>query len=113
MLHIYGAGSFNCLPAALNVATDLFHLGRLSEALQLEAMTEADCRHQLPADHPILLTARRNHLVSRHAVGENVTEEWEALREIFVERFGADHPGTISMSSFTRQDCDVFPVAPL
>lgn len=113
MLHIYGAGSFNCLPAASNVATDLFHLGRLSEALQLEALTEADCRHQLPADHPILLTARRNHLVSRHAVGENVTEEWEKLRQTFVERFGAGHPGTISMSSFTRQDCDVFPVAPL
>jgi tetratricopeptide (TPR) repeat protein len=113
LLRIYGPGSFSTLPAALNVATDLYHLGRFREAGDLEAMTEADCRHRLPADHPILLTARRNHLVSRHAGGEGVSEEWDRLRAEFAERFGGEHPGTVSMSSFTRQDCDVFPVAPL
>ena len=113
VLRIYGAGSFSCLPASLNVATDLFHLDRIEEARQLDSMTEADCRNRLSADHPILLTARRNHLVSRHAVGEKVNPEWDVLREEFIARFGPDHPGTVSMSSFTRQDCDVFPIAPL
>ncbi|WP_017587831.1 FxSxx-COOH system tetratricopeptide repeat protein [Nocardiopsis ganjiahuensis] len=113
LLRIYGPGSFSSLPAALNVATDLYHLDRFHEARDLEALTEADCRHRLPADHPILLTARRNHLVSRRAGGEDVSEAWDRLRVEFAERFGEDHPGTASMSSFTRQDCDVFPVASL
>lgn len=113
VLRIHGAGAFSCLPASLNVATDLFHLDRIEEARQLDSMTEADCRNRLPADHPILLTARRNHLVSRHAAGEKVNPEWEGLREGFCARFGPDHPGTASMSTFTRQDCDVFPIAPL
>lgn len=113
LLRIYGPGSFSALPAALNVATDLYHLNRFHEARDLEAQTEADCRHQLPADHPILLTARRNHLVSRRAGGEDVSVEWDRLSVEFTERFGDDHPGTVSMPSFTRQDCDVFPVASL
>ncbi len=113
MLGIYGPGSFSSLPAALNVATDMYHLDRFDEARALEALAEADCRRQLPADHPLLLTARRNHLVSRRAGGEDVSEEWDRLHEEFTARFGDAHPGTVSMSSFTRQDCDVFPLAAL
>jgi len=104
---IYGPGAFNTLPAALNLASDLYLLGRLAEARELDALTEADCRLHLSADHPILLTARRNHLVSRRAAGEDVDEEWAALREVLDERFGPDHPSVVSMSSFIRQDCDV------
>lgn len=113
LTRIYGPGAFSCLPATLNLATDLFHLDRVEEAHQLEAMALADCRLRLPADHPILLTARRNHQVTRHALGEETTTEWTRLREVFSRRFGKDHPGAASMSTFTRQDCDVFPIAPL
>ena len=113
MLRIYGPGSFSTLPAALNVATDLYNLDRFQEASNLESLTEADCRHRLPAHHPLLLTARRNHLVSRRAVGEDVYEEWAELREVFARCYGTGHPATASMSSFARQDCDVFPLAAL
>ncbi|MBR8744507.1 FxSxx-COOH system tetratricopeptide repeat protein [Nocardiopsis sp. MG754419] len=113
LTRIYGPGAFSRLPAAVNTATDLYHLDRVEEAARLEAAAEADCRRRLPADHPILLTVRRNHLVSRQALGEDVSPGWDALRAEFLARFGADHPGTVSLSSFTRQDCDVFPIAPL
>ncbi|WP_460775463.1 FxSxx-COOH system tetratricopeptide repeat protein [Nocardiopsis nanhaiensis] len=113
MLRIYGPGSFISLSAALNVSTDLYHLDRFHEARELDSLTEADCRHQLPADHPFLLAARRNHLVSRRAGGEDVSEEWASLREVFARRYSTEHPLTVSMSSFTRQDCDVFPLAAL
>ncbi|SIO86877.1 Putative ATP/GTP-binding protein [Nocardiopsis sp. JB363] len=113
LTRIYGPGAFSCLPATLNLATDLFYLDRVEEAHQLEAMTVADCLLQLPSDHPILLTAHRNHLVTRYAMGEDVAAEWSGLRAVFIDRFGSDHPGAASMSTFTRQDCDVFPIAPL
>ncbi|MGW8438617.1 FxSxx-COOH system tetratricopeptide repeat protein [Nocardiopsis sp. NPDC055551] len=113
LTRIYGPGAFSCLPATLNLATDLFHLDRVEEAHQLEAMTVADCLLRLPSDHPTLLTTHRNHLVTRHAMGEDMAAKWSELRAVFIDRFGSDHPGAASMSTFTRQDCDVFPIAPL
>lgn len=107
---LYGAGSFNTLAAALNLATDLYGLERHEEARALDALTEADCRAILGEEHPILLTARRNHLVSRQALGEDVKEEWTELFRVLVSRFGPAHPSVASMTSYTRQDCDVPPV---
>lgn len=107
---LYGAGSFNTLAAALNLATDLYGLERHEDARLLDALTEADCRAILEPGHPILLTARRNHLVSRQALGEDVKEEWAELYRALVSRFGPAHPAVASMSSYTRQDCDVPPV---
>ncbi|MDT0326839.1 FxSxx-COOH system tetratricopeptide repeat protein [Nocardiopsis lambiniae] len=107
---IYGPGSFTTLPAALNLATDLYGSERHADARELDALTEAGCRDLVADTHPILLTARRNHLVSRHTLGEDVKEEWSELRRTLAERFGSAHPSVASMSSYTRQDCDVLPV---
>ncbi|MFL1378245.1 MULTISPECIES: FxSxx-COOH system tetratricopeptide repeat protein [unclassified Nocardiopsis] len=107
---LYGAGSFNTLAAALNLATDLYGLERYEDARALDALTEADCRALMEEGHPILLTARRNHLVSRQALGEDVKEEWADLYRVLLSRFGPTHPAVASMSSYTRLDCDVPPV---
>ena len=107
---LYGAGSFNTLAAALNLATDLYGLERYEDARALDSLTEADCRALLDPDHPVMLTARRNHLVSRQALGDDVKEEWTDLYRLFLSRYGPAHPATASMTSYTRQDCDVPPV---
>ena len=110
---IYGPGSFSAFPTALNLATDLYLLHRTEQALDLDLLTEAACRERLPDNHPVLLNARRNLLVSRHALGENVDEEWSRLRAVYTTRFGPDHPSVTAMAAYTRQDCDVLSFAAL
>lgn len=109
----YGHGTFSTAPAALNLATDLHALGRCEEAAELDAQTEANCALQLSADHPMLLTARRNHLVSRYAMNEDVDQAWAQLRTEYQTRYGTGHHFAQSMSSFTRLDCDVLSVTAL
>ncbi|RKS06940.1 tetratricopeptide repeat protein [Nocardiopsis sp. Huas11] len=110
---VYGQGALSTLPAALNLATDLYALDRVEEARELDASVERICRDRLPDGHPTMLTARRNHLVSRRAAGADVEREWERLCEDYTARFGPGHPSVASLSSFVRENCDTLSLVAL
>ncbi|KOX14103.1 FxSxx-COOH system tetratricopeptide repeat protein [Nocardiopsis sp. NRRL B-16309] len=110
---VYGPGALSTLPAALNLATDLYALDRIEEARELDASVERTCRDRLLDGHPIMLTARRNLLVSRRAAGAEVGREWERLREDYTARFGPGHPSVVSLSSYARENCDVLSLVAL
>jgi tetratricopeptide (TPR) repeat protein len=110
---VYGPRALSTLPAALNLATDLYTLNRVEEARELDASAERICRARLYDGHPILLTARRNHLVSRRAAGEDVERDWERLREDYTARFGSGHPCAASLPSFARENCDMLSLVAL
>ncbi|MFD3687516.1 FxSxx-COOH system tetratricopeptide repeat protein [Nocardiopsis sp. NPDC058631] len=94
----------------VNLGNDLFALGRLKEARAQDAAGVELCRAALGEHHTFLTTARRNLLISRRALGEDVREEWEALREQYTSRVGPDHRFVATMASFVRLDTDIFPV---
>ncbi|MGW8528771.1 FxSxx-COOH system tetratricopeptide repeat protein [Nocardiopsis sp. NPDC055824] len=94
----------------VNLGNDLFALGRLKEARAQDAASVELCREALGEHHVFLTTARRNLLISRRALGEDVGDEWEALREHYTSRFGPEHRFVTTMASFTRLDTDIFPV---
>ncbi|MFD6948986.1 NB-ARC domain-containing protein [Nocardiopsis sp. TSRI0078] len=94
----------------VNLGNDLFSLGRLKEARNQDAASVELCLEVLGEHHIFLTTARRNLLVSRRALGEDVREEWEALRDLYAARFGPDHRFVTTMADFVRLDTDIIPV---
>ncbi|WP_026122567.1 FxSxx-COOH system tetratricopeptide repeat protein [Nocardiopsis halotolerans] len=94
----------------VNLGNDLFALGRLKEARAQDAASVELCLEALGEHHVFLSTARRNLLISRRALGEDVHEEWEALRDLYTSRFGPDHRFVTTMASFTRLDTDIIPI---
>ncbi|WDZ90738.1 FxSxx-COOH system tetratricopeptide repeat protein [Nocardiopsis sp. HUAS JQ3] len=111
LVRIYGESEATTIPARINLANDFFALGRIQEARTRDADGVEQCRASLDENHVSLLIARRNHLISRRALGEDVEEEWEGLRQECIARFGAEHRFTTTMSRFIRLDCDMIPVA--
>ncbi|MFE9244854.1 FxSxx-COOH system tetratricopeptide repeat protein [Nocardiopsis sp. NPDC006938] len=98
-------------PVEINLGNDLFALGRLKEALAQDQASERLCQEVLPEDHPSQWVIRRNLLISRQALGEDVEESWTELRNGYAVRFGPDHTFVTSMNGFERHDCEVSPVA--
>ncbi|NYH52947.1 tetratricopeptide (TPR) repeat protein [Nocardiopsis arvandica] len=94
----------------VNLGNDLFSLGRLKEARAQDAASVELCLEVLGEHHIFLTTARRNLLVSRRALGEDVREEWEALRDLYAARFGPEHRFVTTMADFVRLDTDIIPV---
>ncbi|WP_150241672.1 FxSxx-COOH system tetratricopeptide repeat protein [Nocardiopsis quinghaiensis] len=94
----------------VNLGNDLFMLGRLKEARAQDAASVELCLEALGEHHLFLTTARRNLLISRRALGEEVQEEWEALRDLYAAQFGPDHRFVTTMADFTRLDTDIIPV---
>lgn len=94
----------------VNLSNNLFALGRLKEARAQDAAAVELCRESLGDHHLFLTTARRNLLISRRALGEDVQEEWEALRDLYAAQFGLDHRFVTTMANFVRLDTDIIPV---
>lgn len=108
---IYGDSRVTVLPGLINIATDLFGLGRVQEALRQDSEAEEMCRRNMQPGHHLLLVARRNHLISRRALGEEVDQEWDRLREESMAAYGDGYPESSGMDEFRRIDCDIIPVA--
>ncbi|WP_061083272.1 FxSxx-COOH system tetratricopeptide repeat protein [Nocardiopsis alborubida] len=94
----------------VNLGNDLFSLGRLKEARAQDTASVELCLESLGEHHLFLTTARRNLLISRRALGEDVREEWGALRDLYAARFGPDHHFVTTMADFVRLDTDIIPV---
>lgn len=94
----------------VNLGNDLFALGRLKEARTQDAASVELCGEVFGEHHLFLSTAKRNLLISRRALGEDVQQEWEALRDLYAARFGPDHRFVTTMAHFTRLDADIIPV---
>jgi tetratricopeptide (TPR) repeat protein len=91
----------------VNLGNDLFALGRLQEARTQDAASVDLCREALGEHHIFLSSARRNLLISRRALGEDVTGEWQELRDLYAARFGPDHHFVTTMADFVRLDTDI------
>ncbi|GHD32224.1 cytochrome c [Nocardiopsis kunsanensis] len=98
-------------PVEINQGNDLFGLGRLQEALEQDTTALATCEAGLGRHHLFTLIARRNQLISRRALGEEVGEEWSELRSEFVAGYGPDHRYVRGMDEFVRLDADFLPVS--
>jgi tetratricopeptide (TPR) repeat protein len=72
---VYGDSRITTLPVLINLGNDLFGLGRIQEALRQDAEAEEMCRRNLHPDHVFLMSARRNHLITRRALGEEVEQD--------------------------------------
>ncbi|WP_159941649.1 MULTISPECIES: FxSxx-COOH system tetratricopeptide repeat protein [unclassified Nocardiopsis] len=94
----------------VNLGNDLFALGRLKEARDQDRASVELCRETLGEHHLYLTTARRNLLISRRALGEDVQREWEALRDLYAAQFGPDHRFVTTMAEFLRLDTDIIPM---
>lgn len=102
----------NTLPSIeINLGNDLFALGKLQEAREQDAVAVSACEEDLGEGHLFHLIARRNHLISRRALGENVDAPWTDLYEEYLAEFGPGHRHVTSMERFTRLDADVLPVS--
>jgi tetratricopeptide (TPR) repeat protein len=106
---LFPDGAITLATIEVNLGNDLFALGRLKEARAQDAASVELCRSALGEDHLFLTTARRNLMISRRALGEDVEEEWEALRDMYAARFGPDHHFVTSMAHFARLDTDIIP----
>ncbi|WP_017615244.1 FxSxx-COOH system tetratricopeptide repeat protein [Nocardiopsis salina] len=98
-------------PVEINLGNDLFGLGRLQEALERDTAALATCETGLGPDHLFTLIARRNLLISRRALGEEVGEEWARLRSEFVAGYGPEHRYVRGMDGVVRLDADFLPVS--
>ncbi|SIO85598.1 FxSxx-COOH system tetratricopeptide repeat protein [Nocardiopsis sp. JB363] len=107
----YGDARVTTLPVLINLGNDLFGLGRVQEAREQDREAEERCRSNLDPDHVFLMMARRNHLISRQALGEDVEGEWNLFRQECVDAYGAEHSHVTTMDEFRRLDCDLMPVA--
>lgn len=108
--HLFPDALITLAAVEVNLGNDLFALGRLKEARAQDAASVELCTEALSENHLYLTTARRNLLISRRALGEDVREEWEALRDQYAAWFGTDHRFVTTMAEFTRLDADVIPV---
>lgn len=107
----YGDARVTTLPVLINLGNDLFGLGRVREAREQDREAEERCRENLASDHVFLMMARRNHLISRRALGEDVEQEWDLFRQECADAYGDEHGYVITMDEFRRLDCDLMPVA--
>ncbi|WP_444961750.1 FxSxx-COOH system tetratricopeptide repeat protein [Nocardiopsis sp. M1B1] len=109
LVRIYGENEGTTVPVRINLANDLFALGRIQDARARDANSVERCRVSRSEDPVTLMIARRNYLISRRALGEDVEQEWEELRREYSAKFGAEHRFTTTMSRFIRLDCDLIP----
>jgi hypothetical protein len=110
ILRLFPDARITVAAVEVNLGSDLFALGRLKEARAQDAASAELCREVLGEHNPFLTTARRNLLISRRALGEDVREEWEALRDHYTARFGPDHRFVTTMAEYARLDTDIVPV---
>jgi tetratricopeptide (TPR) repeat protein len=96
--------------ARVNLASDVFHLGRVQEARDRDTDCVQRLGRKVAADHPNLLHARRNLLVDRRLLGEDVEREWAELSAEYGAVLGAGHPATLSMADRVRADCDIISI---
>lgn len=108
---VYGDSRITTLPALINIGNDLFGLGRVSEALRQDREAEEMCRSSLDPDHLFLMIARRNHLITRRALGEEVESQWQEFRRECADAYGVEHVYVTTMDEFRRLECDIMPVA--
>ncbi|WP_019608801.1 FxSxx-COOH system tetratricopeptide repeat protein [Nocardiopsis sp. CNS-639] len=110
ILRLFPDARITVAAVEVNLGSDLFALGRLKEARAQDAASVELCREVLGEHNPFLTTARRNLLISRRALGEDVREEWAALRDHYTARFGPDHRFVTTMAEYARLDTDIVPV---
>lgn len=108
---VYGDSRITTLPVLINLGNDLFGLGRVREALEQDREAEQMCRRNLDPEHLFLMMARRNHLITRRALGEEVGSEWQEFRQECADAYGPEHVYVTTMDEFRRLDCDIMPVA--
>ncbi|MEV2278248.1 FxSxx-COOH system tetratricopeptide repeat protein [Nocardiopsis sp. NPDC049922] len=108
---LYPSASVTIAAVEVNLGNDLFALGRLKDARAQDAASVELCLEVLGEHHLFLATAQRNLLISRRALGEEVDEEWKALRDQYAAQFGPDHRFVTTMADFSRLDTDIIPMS--
>lgn len=95
------------LSSALNLASDFFGLDDVAESVRRDTETLARCRRALSERHPLTLLARRNLVLGRKAMNEDVAEEIAAVERLYAEVMGDQHPATLSMRRRERGNADL------
>ncbi len=97
------------LSCTTNLASDLFVLGDVAAAYDLDESQIALYRDTMGADHPSTLAATLNLAIDLRELGR--VEEAETLHRGTVERYvrilGVNHPATKDAVKWTRANCDM------
>ena len=89
------------------MANDHFALGDVAAAHRIDEHALTGCLAELGERHPLSLSALRNLLLSRKALGEDTESEYGDLEVRHREVMGAEHPSTLSLGQEVRRDADI------
>ncbi|GAA1110612.1 FxSxx-COOH system tetratricopeptide repeat protein [Nocardiopsis metallicus] len=98
----------NTLACRVNLANNHFMLGEVETAREMDEQALVACRTKLGERHPLTLLAERNHLLSRKGLGEDVAEEYAAVRRKYQDVMGPQHPSTRTLDDEVRGDADIY-----